>query len=522
MKTQTNLFELIKSLTQSEKRYFKIYATRHVLNGSNKYVKLFNIIEKQNQYSEFEIRQKFHNDRFVNQLPAAKNYLYNLILESLNSYHRGKSSYSTINALIESVRTLYEKTLYEQAAKVLAKARALASAYESFPQLIEIYSWMQQLLQREQYTRQIEEKLKKIYQEESETLNKMENLSKYSGLQGRVLVIHTKSPSLRGELEKQRVIKFLENRLLSGPEKALSCKAKNLYYNIVELCLLKLGNHSEIYRLIKEHVNLIETNPFFLKENIREYLLVLADMVAVLGRLKKYDELDNTIAKLENLPHQHLANVSENFYRTIMINCSYSRLTVYIESCEFDRGLSLMNSLVPQLNSLSEQLNMYRLSAFYFQFAKLTFIKGNCAASIKWLNKIINDKTGQVTDENLSRSRILNLLVHFDLNDFDLLEYEVKSTYRYLSKRQKLYRFESTILDYMRKAFRTKTEGELLELFVELRSELENLVRDPFQKKPLDSLALIPWLESKITKKPFADVLTGIAQDRPARAQTPN
>ena len=37
------LFELVKSMTMSEKRYFKIYSSKHVIGQSNDYVLLFDL-----------------------------------------------------------------------------------------------------------------------------------------------------------------------------------------------------------------------------------------------------------------------------------------------------------------------------------------------------------------------------------------------------------------------------------------------------------------------------------------------
>ena len=39
------LFELVQSLTQSEKRHFKIFAKRHVIQNENRYIRLFDILD---------------------------------------------------------------------------------------------------------------------------------------------------------------------------------------------------------------------------------------------------------------------------------------------------------------------------------------------------------------------------------------------------------------------------------------------------------------------------------------------
>ena len=61
MTKKGNLFHLTKSLSKSEKRYFKTSLGEKTVNKN--YVKLFNIINKQTEYDENEIR-KFDNYGF--------------------------------------------------------------------------------------------------------------------------------------------------------------------------------------------------------------------------------------------------------------------------------------------------------------------------------------------------------------------------------------------------------------------------------------------------------------------------
>ena len=47
-----NLFVLIKSLSKSEKRQFKLYVGRMDSNEDSKFLKLFNLLDKMDFYSE--------------------------------------------------------------------------------------------------------------------------------------------------------------------------------------------------------------------------------------------------------------------------------------------------------------------------------------------------------------------------------------------------------------------------------------------------------------------------------------
>ena len=50
-----NLFMLVKSLTKSEKRQFKLYVGRIGVNTDSKFLNLFNILDKLKSYDESQI-----------------------------------------------------------------------------------------------------------------------------------------------------------------------------------------------------------------------------------------------------------------------------------------------------------------------------------------------------------------------------------------------------------------------------------------------------------------------------------
>ena len=47
-----NLFLLVKSLTKSEKRQFKLYVGRLGVNSDSKFLNLFNLLDKASVYNE--------------------------------------------------------------------------------------------------------------------------------------------------------------------------------------------------------------------------------------------------------------------------------------------------------------------------------------------------------------------------------------------------------------------------------------------------------------------------------------
>ena len=66
---QNTLFELIHSMSMSEKRHFKLYSLKHVIGEKNQYTMLFDAIDKQKKY----------NEKNLNDLSFVKNLLQKIM-----------------------------------------------------------------------------------------------------------------------------------------------------------------------------------------------------------------------------------------------------------------------------------------------------------------------------------------------------------------------------------------------------------------------------------------------------------
>jgi lantibiotic modifying enzyme len=84
----------------------------------------------------------------------------------------------------------------------------------------------------------------------------------------------------------------------------------------------------------------------------------------------------------------------------------------------------------------------------------------------------------------------------------------VKWTYRFLSRRQHVFKFEAIILDFIKnKSQRMDTRKRRLEIFQQLKRELEKLLADPVERIVLEDFDYLLWVESKIKGKPFAELV---------------
>jgi len=109
MTPSLHLFEHIKLLSPSEKRYFKLCAAAIGGNEQSSYLKLFDAIDKMEVYDEKLLKEQFKNERFIKQLSVLKNYLQQAIIKSL--LHSNGENFPTtkLQLQVATIELLFEK-----------------------------------------------------------------------------------------------------------------------------------------------------------------------------------------------------------------------------------------------------------------------------------------------------------------------------------------------------------------------------------------------------------------------------
>ena len=122
------LFVLIKSLTKSEKRQFKLYVGRLDVNVDSKFILLFHLMEKSKTYNEEEIIKSGIVAK--TQISNLKAHLYKQILISLRLNPAHHNIRIQLREQLDFATILYHKGLYRQSLKILEKAKNTAIAHQ--------------------------------------------------------------------------------------------------------------------------------------------------------------------------------------------------------------------------------------------------------------------------------------------------------------------------------------------------------------------------------------------------------
>jgi len=497
-----DLFQLIKSLTRTEKRYFKVFASQHVINEQNNYVKLFDAIEKQEEYDEREIKEIFKKETFIHHLPPQKVYLYNLILRSMELYHYDIES--DLRSTVNQIKILYNKGLFKHCEKRIVKAKKIAQKYEKFPVLFDLLRWEGHIAYINNHENKTIEEVVEIYDQLKDSLRIYEEIIFYVALVAKIEIARKKMGSLRTDDERKKYEALIKNTFDVSEEKIRSFEAKAFYFHgIYADAFFKKEIKRGVLSLEKAY-KLIEEHPYRIEDNPRLYSITIQNLIVFKRNLKQYEEAEALIQKFKNLDFKNKILNEEN-----SSNASHAEIMLCIVTGEFDKGLKVLKEMEKEKFHLEVfQRNREHEINFYYNAAIINFGVGDYVACNKYLNKIIINEDWDLRSDLHCFARIMLLMSNYERNREDLIEYSFKNVYKFLAKRDRIYKLEKVLLEYIRtKLQHANTRKKQLDAFQELKEELIEIGKNTHEKRALSYFHFIPWLDSKIEGKPFPDMV---------------
>jgi tetratricopeptide (TPR) repeat protein len=498
-----HLYQLIKSLSKAEKRSFKIYATR-TSSSDAKFIQLFDAIDKAKEYDEDVIFSKISDLKKV-QLSNLKAHLYKQILLSLRLSYVNHNIDIQLREQIDYARILYDKGLYKQSLKVLDKAKTLSSQNHRITLTTEILGF-EKLIESQYITRSLRNRADQLIEETEKSVQSVDRYHALSNLSLRLYGIYIKAGHVRSEQDFDITKKFFDRTLGNIDISELSF-FDELYLNVSYAWYsLIVQDFLMQYRYARKWVELFQKNPDMLALESIWYLKglhVLLEALFILGHHEKHSEVVKQLEEfVENPPgrvNENLETLGFQYYYTGLINS-------YFMTGRFTEGLSVVPKLEKEIEKFQYRIDPHRILVFYYKIACLYFGAGKVKTSITYLNKIINYPDPRLREDIHCFARILSLIAHFELGNQSLVEYQVRSTYRFIRKMNDLNSVQEEILKFLRNL--SSVEPEYLKKeFVKLRDRLIEIQKQPYQRRAFLYLDIIGWLESKIDEKPVQDII---------------
>jgi len=484
MHIKEELHALIHSLSKSEKRYFTLFCKRES-SGSN-YLKLFNAIDRQEEYDEAAIKRQFRDQTFVKQLHVTKNYLRKILLKSLRNYHTGISKNAQLKAMLQNVEILYNKGLYTLSIRELNKAERIAREYELLTGLVEIEAWrrkLTQVMEPQHYT-----SIREALDTQAEAIELLQNLNDYWRL-----ATESSGDLLGGEG------KVSTSPLLNNPDRALTLEAKGLFYNANYLKNLHKGNNDEAEKSLRVLVELLEQHEQRVEQDPDLYVSSINNLVSFLVFTRQYEEALITIRKAKELYGQWDISSGNHTLLKQMLRTMNIELEIYRDEKLYHENPGFIEPTEAFVTDNEDKMPREYLLSFWFQLATIHFMRKDFKRALHWNNMLVNTKHRDTRVDLQLQARMLNLMIHLEQQNLTVLRHFADSTRRYLDKRKEVQPFEEILMRFFIKIGRLPLL-EYKSAFRELREQLFPEKDEPLI--PLDILGYInyrEWIDEKLS-----------------------
>jgi len=504
MKPSTELFSLIQSLTKSEKRFFKLNSS--LQSGDKNYLKLFDYIEKQSSYNEEELKKYFSAERFVQHLPSEKNHLYKLILKSLRSYYSDQSVKSQLKEEIKNIEILYTKALYKECAKFVKRTKKTAFEYEKFYYLFELINWEKKLMEQEFEDGQFNHNLDALIKEETHVVEQLRNLAEYHILYSRINFIFRSGGFTRNDEEREVVNEIADYHLIKGKNTAISVRATSICYYIKGLCAASIRDYDDALVNFRKAKAVMDKNPKIKADLQNRYIYTLNFLMHTYIDQNDFKNGQRLIEELEGLNDLKGYNNLDAEVK-IFSATNIGKIQLFNKIGDFDKSVEIIPEIDSNIEKYAEKLNKEKILLFTYNKAYAYFGAGDYKKGLQLINEVLNDNEKQLRQDIYSISRIFNLIIHFELGNFDFIEYESKSTSRFLNKHEKDYQIEKVFMKYIKKIAKEDFAPDKKVVFEKFYTEVEELLKDPSEQVILEYFDVKSWVYSKLKRLDFAEVV---------------
>jgi tetratricopeptide (TPR) repeat protein len=500
-----HLFQLVKSLSKSEKRNFKLYVNRLKSREGTKFLQLFDILDKQEEYDEGQILGKASSIK-QQQLSNLKAHLYKQLLKSLRLKHLASDPEIGIRESIDYARVLYSKGLYRQALRVLEKSKDQARAKNKNLLHMEIVEF-EKVIEMQYITRSLENRADELIEEAGEVAGRINSARRYSNLALKLYSLYLKVGSARNKKDMLMVSSFF-NSHFDTPRDINQCgfyeklhiyQSYVWYYYIIQDFLM-------CYKYASKWVELFRQNRKMIGLQTDMYLKGMNNLLGALHMLRYHTKFEEELEHLRGLISDPDFPFNDNNLMLYYMFTYLHSINHHFLEGTFTEGLELVDDINQFIGDYSRKLDPYRVMLFYYKIASLYFGSGDFRSALRYENYVLNYRDVSIRGDIHSFARLLNLVTHFELGNDELVEYQVKSTYRFLFRMENLQEVQRCILDFLRRLGHIGRD-ELKSEFRRLHDKLVSLESNPFEKRAFLYLDIISWLESKLQERPVQDII---------------
>jgi hypothetical protein len=409
-----------------------------------------------------------------------------------------------LNEQFDYAHILYKKGLFLQSLKILEKTKELAKANQKFTFLVQAIA-LEKRIEALHITRSMQDRAESLSNEALQVSNHIDLVTRLSNLAIQLYSWYIKNGHTRNEEDEAAIKNFMHSHLPANAWQQTGFYEKLYLYQSFTWYSFIRQDFIMYYRYTQKWVDLFEEQPLMKRVETGHYIKGLHNLLNAEFDLRYHQKLDPAIKQLEAFAQTERVQENDNFRVQSFLYISQAKINSHFLKGTFREGLSLIPDIEEKLKENALFIDPHRVMVLDYKIASLYFGSGDFDTCIDYLQRIINDDVGLRYDLQCY-ARLQHLLAHYELGNYELVEYLSRSVYRFMAKMKNLTLLEEEILKFLRRSFSLAPDKTKKDLQVFLQ-RIKKFERNRFQTRVFVYLDIVSWVESKVYNRPLAEII---------------
>ncbi len=497
------LFQLVHSLEKAEKRHFKLYINRSSGKEDLKVVQLFDALDKMHEYDEQLLLRKL-TENSKTKLANLKTHLYKELLASLRLLKTTDNIDLQLSELLDNARILYNKGLKQQALRIIEKGKEVARTNQKFNTLVQLIS-LEKKIETLHITRSSTDKTELLAQEAQQISSHIDRVTRLSNLALLLYRWYVINGHARNEEDEKDIKVFFREYLpkdlaqVNGFYEELYLYQSYCWYAFIRQDFLMY------YRYAQKWVDLYNANPVLKIVETGHYIKGMQALLNAQFDLRSYKKHEEVLKEFEAYEKTPEAQKNDNFRIHTSIYINTAKINGHLMSGTFKEGLKSVPAIEEKLNEYSLFVDPHRILVFNYKIALLYFGSGDYNTAIDYLHRIINGPMDLRIDLQCY-ARLMHLLSHYELGNYEILDSLSKSVHRFMEKMKNLTAVEEAVFKFLKNSFEQSPE-KIKKALEKLLDQIKHLETSRFETRSFAYLDIISWAESKVKGKTMEQIV---------------
>lgn len=471
-----DLIELIRSLTQAEKRYCRIALQNRNLKHKQIKLDLFDAIYDKVIFNEDTLQEWSHGAQFNGNLTSLKHQLQEQILTALHHYYENQDERARLYKEYHSALILYRKGLQNAFQSRLKKLKKEADRHELHDLKLAVHDLEQQLNQPySKFTKRLDH-IQGLFNQKASALAKLANENHFWVIFNRLYQYQIRQTQTPYEEEYPEVKALLAGEKPHFKQKPQTFKARLDYYQALALSAFMNGQTRQAFRFNRAFLRFFEANPNHGKRFPKRYLTIYNNYLIDGFTLGYYDTVEAGIRHLRNLRNLPFHSATPTLQLEIFRLTGLLELNLCLARQDFQKGLDFSDEIQEELEAYGPDLPPESFISIHYLCAYFNFILGELEKALAWINPVFKayKKQDIPVIEIYRHAQILHLIIHYELGNSDYLAYALVNTQKQLKREQHQRPVFDLTIQHLKQLIDLPVNEDASQFWQEYRQALSN------------------------------------------------